>query len=152
MMVDTTIRVGREAAGRIAEICENRGIRKAALVSALVRFASGRMRPLPDGWLRVKYQGRRGKEEWRCLHLAVRPDEYEFFGDMRKVQRLSVSFIVAFAVEHFLDEMMETIGDDTDNYRYRNYLIAQFLLGDVVCWVHCWGIPPGITRPEPSPD
>jgi len=152
MMVETTIRIGCEAAGRIAETCESRGIRRAVLVSALVRFASGRMRPLPEEWLRVKYQGRRGKQEWRCVHLSVRPDEYEFFGDMRKVQRLSVSFIVAYAVEHFLNEMLEMMGKDTDNYRYRNYLIAQFILGDVVCWVHCWGIPPGITTTEPPPD
>jgi hypothetical protein len=149
-MIETTVRLGRETVARIALACEGRGVTRSCLVSALVRYASGKMRPLPEGWVRVKYQGRRMKEEWRCQHLVLRPDEYEFFGDMRKVMRLSVSCIVAYAVEHYLDEMLAISGEDTDNYRYRNYIIARFMAGDVVCWAHCWGIPPEIAPDTPT--
>ncbi len=148
-MLDTTIRIGREVADRIDRVCESRGLSRACLVSALVRRVSRRLRPLPEERVRVKYQCRRAKSEWRCVHLALRPDEYEFFGDTRKVFRLSVSCIVAYAVEHLLDELLEEMADDVDNYRYRNYLIARFMAGDVVCWIHCWGIPPQIALGEP---
>jgi hypothetical protein len=75
------------------------------------------------------------------MHVTLRGDEYEFFIDQRKVLKLSVSFIFAYAVEHYLDELMQLMKYECDNYQYRNYAIMNIVLDNVSCWLLCWGIP-----------
>ena len=47
---------------------------------------------------RVKYQERDVKENWHRLHIIMNEYEYEYYFDMRKFFKMSVSFILAYAV------------------------------------------------------
>lgn len=92
-------------------------------------------------WSRVRYQKRDETGNWRHLHLTLRPDEYEFFLDLRKVFKFSVSSLVAYAVEKYLEEIVKKLSKGSDNYRYKNYMFQRFIVDGVICWIFSWGIP-----------
>ena len=59
---------------------------------------------------------------------------------------MSVSFILAFAVENYLDEILELLtkkknNKNTDNYLYKNYVLTKNMVDRVVCWKSYWGLP-----------
>jgi hypothetical protein len=56
---------------------------------------------------RIKYQERNQEIVWSCLHISLTPPEYEHFIDMRKMFKMSVSHIIAFAVLKYLKILIE---------------------------------------------
>ena len=150
MTTETTINIHTDTLTRLSAAASHLRISKSELVSSLVSFYKGKSSAYLPSRIRVCYQERRDKECWRRLHLCLRRDEYDFFLDMRFVLKLSVSFIVSQAVELYLDELMQVMINNTDNYRYRNYAICQMYIDDVMCWVHYWGIPRQLLHPPPQ--
>ncbi|OHD63030.1 MAG: hypothetical protein A2176_09420 [Spirochaetes bacterium RBG_13_51_14] len=71
----------------------------------------------------------------------LKPDEYEFFLDLRKVFKQSVSRLVAYAIDKYLDEITQKIRKGSDNYRFKNYAISRIIIEGVICWVLYWGVP-----------
>ena len=90
----------------------------------------------------VQYQKRRNQDEWYTFHLQVREDDYEYFLDLRKLLKMSVSLILAYAVEKYLDKL--TKKNSTDNNRYRNYVVIKDVVDNIICWKFIWGFPPNI--------
>ena len=94
---------------------------------------------------RIKYQKRDKKEKWHRLHITLNEYEYEYYLDMRKFLKMSVSFILAYAVRKYVDTVVNKLLDRkiiTDNYRYRNYIfIKETFDNEVICWKIYWGIP-----------
>jgi hypothetical protein len=142
MNIATTLNVRRETLERFDDACRESGIKRRDLVSSLVNFAAGKMKGRYAAWHGVRYQACGGG--WKRMHVALRGDEYEFFIDQRKVLKLSVSYIFGYAVEHYLDELLELMKCRCDNYQYRNYAIMNISIDNVSCWLLCWGIPPEI--------
>lgn len=146
MVGETTVNIGRDVAARIAGAAAGQGASRRDIVSALLKYAAGRMKPDSFPRVCVKYQEKRPGVGWHRLHVVMRRDEYDFFTDLRKLFKLSVSFIIAYAVEHYLDEMLNHTNGITDNYLYRNYAIIQIPVGDIMCWLLCWGIHPELAK------
>jgi hypothetical protein len=92
----------------------------------------------------VKYQKRRSKDEWRKFHITWRVDDYEYFLDLRKFRKMSVSHILAYAVEKYLKKLKRK--DFTDNYRFHNYVIMGGNAEGVTCWKLFWGFPLDIIK------
>ena len=92
----------------------------------------------------VEYQKRKKRGEWHTFHWYVREDDYEYFQDLRKLRKMSVSFILAYAVEKFLDTIIK--GHYTDNNRYRNYIITREVIDNIICWRFIWGWPPDLEK------
>ncbi len=153
MFGETTVNISAVAAGTLSLAAVRRGMSRRDLVSALMRRAAGRMEAYSGPRVTARYQQRRSGVEWRKLHVVMRRDEYDFFHDLKKLFKMSVSFIIGYAIEHFLDELIEEMDGVTDNYLYRNYAIIQYPIGDVMCWLICWGIHPAIAKylPPESP-
>jgi hypothetical protein len=108
-------------------------------------------------WSRIKYQKRDLPINWSTFHLTLREDEYEFCQDLRKVYKMSLSHVIAFAVNKYLKIIISLFSKDdnsrdTDNYLYRNYTISHKLIDGIHCWRYCWGFTPRaiITVPESS--
>lgn len=118
------------------------GLRPSVVVSSLLNYA--RLRAKPAGLERglVKYQKRCPGGDWRKLHVCFREDEYEFARDLCKAWKISVSRIVAEAIDMYLDELIRKMMVRPDNYRYRNYASSMIIIQDVTCWIYYWGIPP----------
>jgi len=118
------------------------GVTRTALVSALLRRMAELEKRRGRAWERVRYQERDETANWRKVHISPRGDEYEFFIDMRKVKKLSVSHLVSLAIRELMDEVLKMIVGKADRYRYRNYAIVGIIVENVICWLMCWGVPP----------
>lgn len=146
MKIETTINISREQLDKLSIAAERLKTSRTALISSLLNHHSRINRRCLELWKSVKYQERMDKSKWRRFHICVRGDEYEFFIDLRKVMKMSVSFLIAYAIDEYLDELFSSTDNSTDNYPYCNYMISKFELGNVICCVFCWGIPPSPPR------
>ncbi|HPA71160.1 MAG: PH domain-containing protein [Spirochaetes bacterium] len=142
MMTNTTINLGAECLDKLVRVSLNTGISRSALVSSLLKQAGTRITKRFENGAAVRYQERRSKDKWKRVHLSLRRDEYEYCIDLRKVKKLSVSFIIAIAIEQFLDDLIIKMKDNPDNYRYRNYVIICNTEKNVTNINIYWGIPP----------
>ncbi len=86
----------------------------------------------------VRYQKRRNPKEWHVFHIKIREDVYEYWLDLRKLRKMSVSLILANAVRKFL-KSPET--NFTDNYHFTNYAIIKEVIDNVIVWKLIWGVP-----------
>jgi hypothetical protein len=142
MMIKTTMNLHEEVYERLARASMMTGRSRRDIVSALMSHVmrTGRCKAVVRGG--VRYQQRNGKAQWRCLHIGLEQDEYEFFFDLKKVMKMSVSFVTSWAIECFLDEFLKSVIVDGDNYRYKNYAMYNVTIGNVFHIILCWGIPP----------
>ena len=85
----------------------------------------------------IKYQKSDAKVNWHKFHILLDADEYEFFLDLRKFFKRSVSAIVSYAVKKYYKEMIKF--KNTDNYLFKNYVIIKKIIDSVVTWKICWG-------------
>jgi len=92
----------------------------------------------------IQYQGRRSSPEWHVFHVQVREDTYEYWLDLRKVLKMSVSLILAYAVKRFLCKLINF--KSTDNYRCINYIIVKEVIDSFIVWKFIWGCPPNLER------
>ncbi|HOT43857.1 MAG TPA: hypothetical protein PLM53_05345 [Spirochaetota bacterium] len=144
MNIDTTININSHVYGLLSKAIVLTGYSKNQIISSLMRRIGDDHDAMIATWTRIRYQKRGNKEDWRQLHLTLRPDEYEFFLDLRKVFKFSVSCLVAYAVEKYLDEILKKLYKGDDNYRYKNYMFQRIIVDGVVCWMLSWGIPQSI--------
>ncbi len=92
----------------------------------------------------VQYQTRRNPEDWHRHHVKVREDMYEYWLDMRKLLKMSVSLILAKAVEKFLRKKLKL--KSTDNNLFKNYIIMKEIVDSVIVWKFIWGWPPDLGK------
>lgn len=146
LKIRTTINIRNDLLERLETASISLKMPKTAVISALLKHLMEMNRLQITSWTGVKYQRRLTDVIWKKVHVSPRADEYEFFLDSRKVCKMSVSFLIAYAIENYLDILMKLIVGDTDNYRYHNYAMTPIIIDDIVCWLFCWGIPPGIIK------
>lgn len=91
----------------------------------------------------VKYQRSDIKAKWHCFHIRFKKDENEFFVDLRKLCKYSVSCLVAISVERYLDELIMDIDKKlVDNYiYYKNYVLHFEVIDGIISWSFYWGYP-----------
>jgi len=141
MYIVTTVNINIVILTRISQASILTGTSKNCIISSILRRFAYDHEKYEKSWSRVRYQNRDIKENWRNLHITLRPDEYEFFIDFRKFYKLSVSHCIAIAVKQYLDEIIHKIINRGDNYRYKNYTISRILINGVICWMQYWGAP-----------
>ena len=76
----------------------------------------------------------------------------EFFRkllDLRKILKLSVSGILALAVNKYLPSLMKE--NNSDNYHFQNYIIGKETIDGIICWRLVWGYTPKIIKFSPYP-
>ncbi len=99
---------------------------------------------------RVKYQERRDPSEWETLHVLWLPEDYEYFTDLRKFRKMSVSYVVSYAIKKYLKHIIDQIS--TDNYLniFSGYICIKEIIDTIPSWRLIWGRPPSITNiPHP---
>lgn len=140
-MIKTTMNLREEVYERLTSASVMTGRSRRDIVSALLNHVmrAGRCKAVACGGIR--YQQRDGDVRWRCLHIGLEQDEYEFFLDLKKIMKMSVSFIISWAIEFFLDKFIKTVLIGGDNNRYKNYAMYSVTIGNVFHIILCWGIP-----------
>ncbi len=141
MIIETTINVDLSVLNDLARASYVTGVSKRDIISSLLKRLSNDHSTMVQSWKRVRYQKRVGNDVWKCLHVLLWPDEYEFFLDLRKVCKMSVSFLISYAVAKYLDEVINSLIKRTDNNRYKNYTIINRVVDGIICWIYYWGVP-----------
>ncbi len=141
MYIDTTININTSIFGMISRAVLLTGQPKNLIISSVMRRLADDYERLVQPWSRVRYQKRDAAGNWRLMHLSLKPDEYEFFLDLRKVFKFSVSCLIANAIEKYLDEILNKIHRGADNYWYENYMFSCVIVDGVICWILSWGVP-----------
>ena len=144
MIIETTVYIHKNTLVMLNRGAAVTGRARTFIIKLLMQRLMRDNHKMLQSHSRVKYQARADKEEWHRLHMVMNEYEYEYYLDMRKFFKMSVSYIFAFAVRRYLDEVMnELINGNiiTDNYRFRNYIFIKKIIDDVICWQIYWGVP-----------
>ena len=146
MFIESTLNIKKKILDKINNSSHYAGICRSKIIKLL--FA----RTLKDNHKLIKsnhgivYQDSDDNNEWHKFHIIYRIDEYEYYLDMRKLFKMSLSRILAYAVENYLKEIVQKLSDEnrekfTDNYPLKNYITIKDMTTGVVCWKLYWGIP-----------
>lgn len=137
----TTINIHIGIFAHLDRAAKRNGIPVSDLIGQLLNRVMADKDTRPCRGRPVAYQARNARPAWRILHLNVKDDVYECWLDLRKVLKMSVSLIVAVAVERYI--VSAAPGTRADNYPHQNYLMIKEYRGTVIEWRFIWGIPPG---------
>ncbi len=144
MIIQTTLYIHKSILEMLNRGSVITGESRTAIIKHLMQRLMSDNRKMLQSYSRIKYQARDDKENWHRLHIIISEYEYEYYLDMRKFYKMSVSFILAYAVKRYLNEVVYALLDmnnNTDNYRYRNYILIKKILDGIICWQIYWGIP-----------
>jgi hypothetical protein len=151
-MIETTINIQRKALQRLCRASDVLRLPKRQVISWLLKRLADKGSIQPVSWSRVRYQKRDEKKNWEEDHLYLTPAEYELFMDLKKVYKMSGSYLVAYAVDKFIDEILQINRENTDNYRITCYGLSLRIVNSTLCWTQYWGIPPHMLQePHPHP-
>jgi hypothetical protein len=75
--------------------------------------------------------------EWKKLHFTLSDEEYDTFADVKKIQRLSFSFIVAIAIDTYADSVLSGM----QNYSYppKSYTKFYIVVNNYTSYRFVWG-------------
>jgi hypothetical protein len=127
MKIRTTANIDKKIYGRICESAEFCGVDVQQLVHVLLKLMI-KDKPLKYRFNRtVEYQERREKNKWKCFHLELSEAVHESGIDMRKLMKWSVSFLLSYAVEFYMERAVEEIldGSAPDNYPDIYFIFTQ---------------------------
>jgi hypothetical protein len=125
--METTLNIHHEILKQISKAAEMKRISRSLMIMMLLHKMMDDIENPDCLWKMVRYQKREDPGEWHTFHLVIRPDDYEYFLDLRKLLKMSVSLILAFAVKKYLNKL--TVKIFTDNYRYKNYILMKEYIG-----------------------
>lgn len=142
--METTLNVHEKVLEKIESAAASAGMGRSTLIIRLIKMAMDDIPNPARMGSNVKYQKRCSPDEWRPVHLQLRIDDYEYFQDLRRLRKMSISFILAYSVEKFLPQLLEK--KDTDNYRYQNYIVIREIIENIISWRFIWGYPPNLEK------
>ena len=148
MIIETTLHVHKSILDKLYQGAVATGMTRTSIIKLLIqRVMSDNQRMIKTN-SRIRYQERDLKENWNCIHIVLNEFEYEYCLDLRKFCKLSVSYIIAYAVRLYLDEVLNELLNgsiNTDNYYYSNYVFVRKIVNNIICWQIYWGLPLQLT-------
>ena len=137
-MVETTININFDILGIIDLLARKWGESRTKVIIYLLKRVMFKHTKQVNINSSVKYQEKDSEGGWHKFHIQLKNDEYEYFIDLRKLLKKSVSAILAYAAKKYIEDVMRE--GFTDNYPFMNYVVAKEVIGDIICWRFCWGI------------
>jgi hypothetical protein len=145
--METTLNIRTDILKKITNTARTSGISRSQLITTLIKNAMNDISDPGRLGTMVRYQKKSDLKDWHIFHLHIRVDDYEYFLDLRKLLKMSVSLILAYAVNMYLSKLKTFT---TDNYLYKHYTIIKEIINDVICWRFIWGIPPDLDKLLPN--
>ena len=142
MAIQTTLNIHKDIMEKITQASKNTGMSgREIIIKLLMKVMSNDCKKATITGS-VKYQESDKKEMWRPFHIQYKGNEYEYFLDLRRLLKMSLSYIVAYAVKKYMNIIL--YGEDTDNYIFQNYILAQEFANGVIFWKLFWGFPKNV--------
>ncbi len=142
MSIETTINIKYDLLAKIADVATSQSISINRIITILIDKMLKRCPIQAKLFNTVKYQETKDDIIWHTLHVSFNEDVYEKALDLRKVMKMSVSFIVARAIEIYLNEVIKDLSKkgDTDNYS-RDYVFISSKYNRLLNFTIFWGNP-----------
>jgi len=141
MLIETTLYAHKNTLNRLDIGITSTGKSRNYLIKLLMQRIMKDNHKMIKTYSRIKYQNRDLKENWKRINVVLNEYEYEYYLDLRKFFKMSISLILAYVVFSYLDDLLKK-NRNTDNYFYRNYIFIKKTFEEVICWHIYWGIPP----------
>jgi len=137
-MIKSSVYINKEKLSLLENFSDNNGFSVNEIVTLLLQ------KILKDGnctirkFIAVKYQDDDPDNNWETLTVNFKEVDYELFTDMRKFFKLSVSLLLAKAIDLFLDSLLSEIGEILLNYSDSEWNIRMSDLETGVIWTIFW--------------
>lgn len=152
-MIRTTLNIKSSLLNRLDNAASIYNIKRTKIIVLLLQRLMDDMDKFFNKSKCVKYQNDLvcDSDCWMKLHVKYTQYQYDYFTDMRKVYKRSVSLLLAYAIENYLNEILELIGreknnENLDNYLKRSHVIFGRQVDGVMCWKLFWGIPKNLEK------
>ena len=149
-MIETTIVIDKKLKEKLKLISQETGESMTSIINNMMKKIRNEHQSCWKFGKAVGYQGKKPKDQWSRLHLTLHSRDYEYFLDMRKLFKCSVSLLVAIGIDRYLDsyaENLEASKSMTDNCPYQHYVITLEYVDNVTCWKIYWGLPESMLTP-----
>ncbi len=143
MQIDTSIYIKTGLLDRISEVSSNFNISLNRIIELLVLEMIYRKAFRIIMFSPVKYQASDDPINWHRLHVSFKEDIYEKALDLRKVWKMSVSYIIAISIERYLKEIIKNLisKKDADNCSHK-YLLIPHKYRKLFAFTILWDKPP----------
>jgi len=136
MHIETTLNVNVKNMEIISTEAEKAGISRSEFIVNLLKLVMVYDVKKAEVLSTVKYQQSTDNCSWHRFHITLKAEDYEFFLDLRKFMKLSVSRIVAFAVNKYIIQVSSK--RITDNCSFSSYSINRIIDKNVIEWQIKW--------------
>jgi hypothetical protein len=145
MEIQTTINMNKMIMMELTQASTNLRLSRTYIIRLLLKHFLDDSKRMKIFQSPVKYQARDDISNWSTFHITLREDEYELCLDLRKVYKMSLSLMIAFAVRKYLKRIIVIFSTRTpeyisDNYLYRNYGFSLNIINGIKCIRIYWGI------------
>ncbi len=158
-MIKTTYMMTKEVVQMLQEAEKRTGWAMIDLIIALMRYAMRHHAKYEREHGRIEYQKRFDKAGIPIpkLRVKVKMDEreYDYFNDMRRFFRRSISHVIAIAVLEYLPALLELIesgayDEEVESYPYKSCAIYDKCIEEATVFHIWWGLPsdPGLLAAE----
>ncbi len=143
MKIDTTINIRKEFLERIDATAKEFSVSRSTLISLLLLKSMRSQISGKNCFSRVRYQKRDKEVEWKRPHLFLDQHIYEKSLDLRKLQKLSVSYLVVISFQKFFNEVVMELSKKVDNVNVtRQYICIGKSFNGIYSYVVFWEYPP----------
>ncbi len=126
MTIETTINISDKNVSLLDQYATSLNIsRNQLLIQLIIKFMNYQFGNY-ECFSRVRYQKKKNNEKWKTKHVWFPCDFYEKCIDLRKFHKLSLSFILALAIQLFLDKLAN---NECDNYNRSYMFFASNYMG-----------------------
>jgi len=139
MYIETTMYIKQELLCILNEAADKLQVSRSRMVSILLVKYIKENQAGRCAFRSLKYQKRDQKALFQTKSLYLREDVYEMWCDVRKAFKFSASFIIARAIERYLDDFADD-RDILDNY-FSMYITRASYHDEVCILQTVWGVP-----------
>ena len=138
-MIQTTLNMHIAVLEKIAGVATALNTSKRDIVVRLLRKTMRDVGRFKHRFRTVKYQPDDAGGNWHCFHICFRDDENEYFVDLRKLCKYSVSHLLAIAVNRYIHELIQ---NPMNNYTdFCDYYLFHEIVEGIKSWRFYWGYP-----------
>jgi hypothetical protein len=137
LILRTTINMNSTRLEYMKERCDEAGLALKAVIKKAVKLYIDSANFEKPEWHTVTYQEKGAV--YVKQHFSMLTHEYDTYMDIKKLHRLSFSYIVALALEMFFECILA--GDIPQSYPIFAYGKFCITKEDCTFWVFSWGIP-----------
>ena len=137
----TTLNLELSTYQKLKELAAAKNISVGTAIIALMKLLSHEVtyRKMPERL--VEYQKLSEGEEWYTCHVYWSFQEYQHFTDMRNFLKMSVSFLVATALQKYGHQLLDSTSEELwdDKNLFPHYSFGKKTVSGQQFFIVCWG-------------